>query len=171
MLRRGAMLSLLALAPLASFESASAQAVQSPQNNFHAAVNGMVSLCPALVRGGPVPDAVAAAPFGFRPITSPAGEHRFESLFHDGIVQVHFEPAAHICTTHYSGQGFHAVAGVARDMAVENHFTRILHDDARPGILGDVFQRTVANLRARYIVGEFTASQDASVAYIERTNP
>ena len=171
MLGRGALLGLLALAPVAWSAPVLAQVVPSPRDNFGAAVNGMASLCPALVSGEPVPDAGAAAPFGFRPISAPDGERRFESLFRDGIVQVHFEPAQHRCITHYTGPGFHAIAGVARDMAAENRFARILHDDAQPGILGDVFERATGNHRARYIVGEFTASQAASIAYSERTIP
>jgi len=173
MLRRGALLSLLALAPLASSAPVSAQVMPSPDSNFGVAVNGMASLCPALVGGGRVPDAAAAAPFGLRPISAPAGQHRFESLLRDGHVQVSFEPAAQRCTTNYAGPGFRAILGVARDMATGNRFTRVLLDETRPGVRGEVFERTVGNpaRRQRYTIGEFTADQGASVAYSERTIP
>ena len=171
MVRTGVLSSLLALAPLALPAQASAQAVPSPNNNFGAAVNGMVSLCPALVGGGTVPDAAAAAPFGLRPISAPAGEHRFQSLFNDGMVQVWFEPAQHRCTTHYAGPGFRAIAGVARDLATESRFTRILLDEARSGIRGDVFERATADpaRRERYTIGENATSQTAAVSFSERT--
>ena len=173
MLRGSASLSLLALALVAPTASASAQIVSSPQNNFHAAVNGMVSLCPALVGGQPIPDEAALIPFGFRPMAGPNGQHRFESRFTDGNVQLWFEPAAHQCTVHYAGPGFAAIVGVARDMAAENHFTRILLDDSRPGVRGEVFERTSGNpaQRERYTIGEFSSEQGASVAYSRRTIP
>lgn len=171
--RRGALLSLLALAPLASAATAKAQAVPSPQNNFDAAVNGMASLCPSLVRGGSIPDATTTGAFGFRPIEAPAGEHRFQSRFDDGVVQLWFEPTEHRCITHYGGPGFPAVAGFARDMASRIGFARLPLDVGQTDTRGDVFERTAADpaRRERYTIMENPASQTASISYSERTIP
>jgi hypothetical protein len=172
MLGRGAKLGLFALATLSLSGAAVAQRIPEPRNNFHAAVNGMISLCPALVGGGPVPDAPASAPFGLRPISSPAGEHHFQGLFNDGLLEVHFEPAEHMCIVHYMGPGFYAVAGIARDIAAENGFIRIL-SDSRDGRQGEVFQRTLTEPAGwqRYSVLEDPTRQAAAISYSERTNP
>ena len=172
MLRRGALLSLLALAPLASPAVLSAQAVPSPRTNFHVAVNGMASLCPSLVGGGPVPDEAAARPFGLRPIDAPAGEHRFESLFGDGHLQVWFAPGERRCMTHYRGPGYQAIAGVARDFAAHNRFTRLLNE-TRGSTRGDVFERSTADPahRERYTIAEDSASQTSTVSFSKRTIP
>jgi hypothetical protein len=172
MLRRGVMLSLLALAPLSLPGAGFAQRVTPPRNNFDTAVNGMASLCPALVRGEQVPDAAASAAFGLRPIPSPAGEHRFQSLFTDGTLQLWFEPAQHRCTVHYAGFGFPAVAGVGRDLATENGFIRVT-GGVREGAQGDAFDRTMTDpvRRERYIILENPTSQTAAISYSRRTNP
>ncbi|HEX8062710.1 MAG TPA: hypothetical protein VF535_05790 [Allosphingosinicella sp.] len=150
---------------------AGAQMVEA-KNNFHAAVNGMASLCPALVEGGTVPDESASAPFGLRPITSPAGEHRFQSLFNDGMLQVWFEPARRVCTVHYGGAGYRAIAGVARDFATSNGFQpfKIKDPKAPPG---DVFIRPLPDGKGRqqFIIVEDKKSQTASVAFFLKSGP
>ena len=71
------------------------------------------------------------------------------------------------------GPGFAAIVGVARDLATQNQFTRILLDDTRPGSRGEVYERVNTNRarRLRFTIGEFTSDQGASVAYSERTIP
>jgi hypothetical protein len=150
---------------IAAPAGAGAQIV-TPLNNFHAAVNGMASLCPTLVEGGSVPDEKASAPFGLKPISSPAGEHRFQSLFDDGTLQVWFEPARRVCTVHYGGAGFRAIAGVARSFATDNGF-KALKIEAKDAPSGDVFVRPLPDRKGRqqFIIVEDKKSQTASVAY------
>jgi hypothetical protein len=166
------MFGLLAMAPLSLSGAGFAQPVSPPRNNFDSAVNGMASLCPSLVGGGQIPDMPASARFGLRPIAAPAGQHRFQSLFDDGTLQVWFEPARQTCTVHYAGPGFPAVAGVGRDLAIENGFTRVT-GGIRDGAQGDVFDRTLTGpaRRARYIVLENPTSRTAAISYSQRTNP
>ena len=145
---------------------AGAQLVAPPRNNFDAAANGMASLCPALVEGGSVPDKTASAPFGLKPMSPPAGEHRFKSLFDDGTLQVWFDPPRRMCTVHYGGAGFRAIAGVARDSAAGNGFRPIkIEDPNTPS--GDVFVRPLPDQKGRqqFIIVEDQATQTASVAY------
>jgi len=172
-LRRGATLSLLMLAPFASAAPAAAQPAQAPRDNFDVAVNSMALFCPALVSGRSAPDQAAGTPFGLRPINAPAGEYRFESLFSDGNVQIWFEPATHRCTVNFAGPAFHSIAGAARDIVVRNRFTSVLHDDTRPGVVGDVYDRTMSDpaRRERFIIGEDSTSQTAALSYSERTIP
>ena len=145
---------------------AGAQIIAPPRNNFDAAVNGMASFCPTLVEGGSVPDETASAPFGLKPIPSPAGEHRFKSLFDDGTLQVWFDPSRRMCTVHYGGAGFRAISGVARDFAAGNGFRPIKIEDpnAPPG---DVFVRPLPDRKGRqqFIIVEDKSTQTASVAY------
>ena len=172
MMRRGARLCLLALAPLSLHGAASAQVIPAPGNNFQASVNGMASLCLFLVGGQPVPDATVAAPFGFRPIAGPSQRHDFEGLFDDGALLLRFEPAERTCTVHYAGPRFPAVAQMARNIANLDGFTRVTGGE-RGGAQGDVFDRVNAALalRARYIIIENPTSQTAAVSYSERANP
>lgn len=166
------MFGLLVLAPISLPSAGFAQRVTPPRNNFDAAVNGMASLCPALVGGGQVPDGAASAAFGLRPIPSPAGEYRFQSLFTDGTLQLWFEPAQHRCTVHYAGLGFPAVAGVGRDLATGNGFIRVT-GGTRDGAQGDAFDRTLTDpvRRERYIIVENPTSRTAAISYSSRTRP
>jgi hypothetical protein len=139
---------------------------EPPTNNFIAAVNGMARLCPGLVRGGTVPDESAATPWGLRPVSSPAGQHRFQSTLSDGMLQIWFEPSRQMCTVHYGGAGFHAIAGFARDFVTENGFRHILSDSRSRG---DVYVRPLdQGHRAQYIIVEDSSSQTAAVSYAER---
>jgi hypothetical protein len=143
-----------------------AQIVAAPKNNFDAAVNGMFSLCPVLAGGGAIPDTKASAPFGLKPISAPAGQHRFKSLFKDGGLQLWFEPAKRMCTVHYHGPGFRAIAGVARALPADNGFRPVkIEDPDAPR--GDVLVRPSPGAagREQYIIVEDSASQTASVAY------
>jgi len=162
---------IVAAAALAAPAAVGAQMVE-PKNNFHAAVNGMASLCPTLVDGGMIPDEAASAPFGLKPIDSPAGEHRFKSLFDDGTLQVWFDPGRRMCTVHYGGAGYRAIAGVARDFAKDNGFKpfKIRDPKAPPG---DVFLRPLPDGKGRqqFIIVEDEKSQTASVAYFLKSAP
>lgn len=166
MARRAAIAAPIAAAVAIAVPAGAGAQIVAPENNFHAAVNGMASLCPALVEGGSIPDETASAPFGLKPISSPAGEHRFQSLYSDGLLQVWFEPARRMCTVHYGGAGFGAIAGVARDFATGNGFKpfRIKDKKTPPG---DVFVRPLPDGKGRHqvIIVEDKASQTASVAY------
>jgi hypothetical protein len=157
--------SIAAAAAIAVPTAAGAQMME-PKSNFDVAVNGMASLCPALVEGGSVPDEAASAPFGLKPIPSPAGEPRFNSLLSDGSLEVWFHPARRMCTVHYGGPGHTAIAGVARDFATGNGFKPFVVTD-REAPAGDVFMRPLPDGKGRQqiIVVEDQASETASVAY------
>jgi hypothetical protein len=166
MTRRPAIAAPVAAAVAVAVPAAAAAQMVEARNNFHAAVNGMASLCPALVEGGAIPDEAASAPFGLKPISAPAGEYRFQSLFNDGTLQLWFEPARRMCTVHYGGAGYRAIAGVARDFATGNGFQPFkIKDPKAPA--GDVFVRPLPDRKGRqqFIIVEDKKSQTASVAY------
>ena len=146
-----------------------ATAQDVPQdNNFFTAFRGMTEVCPRLVGGDPIPDAAAAEAIGLRPISSPEGQHRFQSAYDDGILQIWFEPARQMCTVHYGGGGFTQIAGVARDLAARNGFTR-LSLGGRPG---EVYVRPLGHGRqAQYMIVEDPQTRTAAIAYGERTSP
>jgi len=140
--------------------------IVAPKNNFHAAVNGMFSLCPTLLGGGSIPGDQASTAFGLKPISAPTGEHRFKSLFGDGTLEVWFEPATRVCTVHYEGAGFRAIAGVARDLAAENGF-KPFKIESPNAPRGDVLIKPLPGGagREQIIVVEDSATQGASIAY------
>lgn len=166
MVRPAIILKAIASAIAVALPTGGGAQIVAPKNNFDAAVNGMFSLCPALAKGGAVPDAKASAPFGLKPISAPAGQQRFKSLYKDGALELWFEPSRRMCTVHYHGPGFRAVAGVARDLPAQNGF-RPVKIESPDAPSGDVLVRPLDGEagREQYIIVEDSASQTASVAY------
>ena len=164
---RGAMLSLLALASLSS-AAASAQPARNPRSDVDAAVNGMASLCPALVGGGAMPDAAAAERLGYRPLASDDGTRRLRGRFGDGLLQLVFDPGAQRCSIHFGGPAYREVAAAGRTVATSNGF-RFVESRVEGAVQHNSYVRMGrdAGDNAYYVVIENPTVRRAVVSYKE----
>jgi hypothetical protein len=154
---------------LGSLPTASPTQVE-PKSPVHITVNGVLFLCPRLVRnGGSLPSNEQLAALGFELDTGQANRGQRVKAIGGVPLFVSYDGREKRCVLDYAGAGYRAIAGVIRDMVTKNGFKRLTGGD-RDGAKADVFEGPVpgGSNTARIIIIENYSQPSAAISYAER---